>query len=86
MLCLLKGIKFDIILLGIQFEKKPTFDDHISDICRKTDRTISPLIRVTTYMGTAKKRILVTAFFSSQFSYCPLVWMCDSPSNNKKIN
>ena len=26
------------------------------------------------------------AFFTSQFSYCPFIWMCCSRSNNKKIN
>ena len=28
----------------------------------------------------------MNAFFNSQFSYCPLVWMCRSRANNKKIN
>ena len=62
------------------------FDDHISDICKKADRKISALTRVMPYMGTAKKRILMNAFFTSQFSYCSLVWMCHSRANNNKIN
>ena len=62
------------------------FDDHISDICKKADRKISALTRVMPYMGTAKKRILMNAFFTSQFSYCSLVWMCHSRTNNNKIN
>ena len=28
----------------------------------------------------------MNAFFKSQFSYCPLVWMCHSRANNGKIN
>ena len=28
----------------------------------------------------------MNAFFKSQFSYCPLVWMCHSCANNGKIN
>ena len=28
----------------------------------------------------------MNAFFKSQFSYCPLVWMCHSRANNSKIN
>ena len=28
----------------------------------------------------------MNAFFNSQFSYCPLVWMCHSRSINTKIN
>ena len=73
-------------LLGVKFDKKLTFDDHISDICKKAGRKISALARVTPYMGIAKKNILMNAFFTSQFSYCPLVWMCHSSTNNNKIN
>ena len=32
--------------------------------------------RLTLYMGTTKKYVLMNAFFKSQFNYCPLVWMC----------
>ena len=73
-------------LLGVKFDKKMTSDDHISEICKKAGRKISALTRVTPYMGIAMKRILVNAFFTSQFSYCPLVWMCRSRTNNNKIN
>ena len=60
-------------LLGVKFDKKVTSDDHISEICKKAGRKISALARVTPYMGIAKKRIHMNAFFFSQFSYCPLV-------------
>ena len=53
---------------------------------KKAGRNISALARVTQYMGNAKKRILMNAFFTSQFSYCRLVWMCHSSANNNKIN
>ena len=37
-------------------------------------------------MNISKRRILLNAFFRSQFSYCPLVWMCHTRANNGKIN
>ena len=37
-------------------------------------------------MNISKRRILMNAFFTSQISYCPLVWMCHSCDNNNKIN
>ena len=37
-------------------------------------------------MNISKRRILMNAFFKSQFSYCPLVWMYDSRANNGKTN
>ena len=66
----------------LKFDKKLTFDDHISDICKKAGRKISALARVTPYMGVVKKRILMNAFFTLQFSYGLLVWMCHSRKNN----
>ena len=53
---------------------------------KKTSRKIHALSRVTPYMNISKRRILMNAFFKSQFSYCPLVWMCHSRANNSKIN
>ena len=44
------------------------------------------ILNLYLYMGIAKKRILINAFFTSQFSYCPLVWMCHKRANNNKIN
>ena len=37
-------------------------------------------------MDFARRRLLVTAFFYSQFNYCQLVWMCHNRTNNNKIN
>ena len=73
-------------LLDVKFDKKLTFDDHISDICNKAGRKISALARVTPYIRIAKKRIVRNAFFTSQFSYCPLVWMYHGLTNNNKMN
>ena len=73
-------------LLGVKFDKKLAFDDHISDICKKACRKISALARVTKYMGITKKHIIMNAFFTLQFSYCPLVLMYLSRTNDNKIN
>ena len=37
-------------------------------------------------MDFAKRRLLVNAFFYSQFNYSQLVWMCHNRTNNNKIN
>ena len=37
-------------------------------------------------MDLQKRKILMNAFFISQFSYCPLVWMFHSRTKNSKIN
>ena len=73
-------------LLGIQFDNKLSFDYHLSKICKKASRRLSALGRVTPYMNLSRRKILMNAFFDSQFSYCPLIWMCHSRIINKKIN
>ena len=69
-------------LLGVKFDHKLSFDDHISELCKR----LHALSRVASYMNISKRSILMNAFFKSQFSYFPLVWMCHSHANNGKIN
>ena len=42
-------------LLGVKFDSKLTFDDHISELCKKTSRKIHALSRVTPYMNISKR-------------------------------
>ena len=37
-------------------------------------------------MDLPKKRVLMKAFTTSQFSYCPLIWMYHSSTLNNRIN
>ena len=37
-------------------------------------------------MSLSKRKILMNAFFDSQFKYCPLIWMCHSRTNKRKID
>ena len=70
-------------LLDIQFDNKLSFDYRLSEICKKASRKLYALGRVTPYMNLSKRKILMNAFFNLQFSYCPLLWMCHSPSLTK---
>jgi hypothetical protein len=73
-------------LLGIKIDRRLTFKNQIEDICRKASGKLHALSRVTPYMDLPKKRLILNAFFKSQFNYCPLVWMFHSRSMNNKIN
>ena len=61
-------------------------DYHISEICKKASRKVCVLATVTSGMSLSKTRSLMNAFFSSQFNYRRLIWMCHSRENNNKIN
>ena len=68
-------------LLGVKIDPNLNFNDQISDLCKKARRKISALTRVTPFMGLRKIKSLMNAFFTSQFNYCPLIWMCHSAIN-----
>ena len=71
-------------LLGIKIDVNLNVDDPISDLCKKPSRKISALARITLFMRLNKRKLLMNAFFTSQFSYCSLIWMCHSRSSNRK--
>ena len=73
-------------LLGINIDSKLTFEDHINRICKKASAKLNALGRISYYMDPLKRRLLVNAFFTSQFNYCPLTWMFHSRKLNNKIN
>ena len=70
----------------VKFDNKLTFEKHITDICRKASRRIYTLARIAPYIDLSKRRMVMNAFFNSQFNYCPLIWMCHNHTTNRKIN
>ena len=73
-------------LLGAEIDRTLSFDKHIVSLCRKAGKKLSVLARLSNFMCTNKKRVLMKAFIESQFSYCPLIWMFHSRGVNNKIN
>ena len=73
-------------LLGILFDNKFDFDEHVTSLCRKASQKSNALARVAQYMNLAQRRLIINAFIFSQFGYCPLVWMFHSKKLNNRIN
>ena len=72
-------------LLGVKIDNKLTFDYHVSDMCKNANRKTNALPRIALFININKRRILTNSGFRSQFNYCPLIWMCRSRTNNRKI-
>ena len=72
-------------LLGIKVDSGLKFENYLDGVIKKASNKINALSRVTPFMNLSKK-MLMDSFFKSQFSYCPLVWMCHSRTINSKIN
>ena len=73
-------------LLGILLDNKLIFDKHNNNLCTKANQTLNALCRVPSFMSTNKNPLVMKAFISPQFSYCPLIWMNYSTTLNNKIN
>ena len=73
-------------LLGIKIDSSLSFYEHVEDICKKASQKLSALARISQYLNESKRRILFKSFISSQFGYCPLVWMFHSRKLNARID
>ena len=73
-------------LLGVLIDSGLKFDAHVNTICKKASNKLSALSRQCAILPFKRRKMLMNAFFSSQFSYCPLVWMFCSRNMNTKIN
>ena len=73
-------------LLGILFDCKLKFSNHIQNICKRATRKLNVLSTIVPYIDISRRKILMNAFFKWQFNYCSLIWMCYNRSLNHKIN
>ena len=73
-------------LLGVKVDSKLRFDDHVESLCKKANQKLSALTRLSTLMSFDQRRLIMNAFITSHFSYCPLVWMLHSRKLNERIN
>ena len=62
------------------------FDKHVTKLCQKAGQKLHALARISNFMSLEKRKLLMNSFISSQFSYCPLIWMFCSRRINRKIN
>ena len=73
-------------LLGVFFDNELNFKTHVTKLCKKAGQKLHALARISNFMSINKRKLMMNAFISSQFSYCPLIWMCHSRSLNSRIN
>ena len=73
-------------LLGVTIDRKLNFNEHVTNLCDKASKKIQALARIFPYIPQTQKRLLMNAYFMSQFGYCPLVWMNHSRALNNRIN
>ena len=73
-------------LLGIHIDKDKEFDKHVESIYKNASKKVNALLRQCKILPFYKRRLLMKAFFDSQFVYSSLVWMFHSRELNYKLN
>ena len=73
-------------LLGMLFNNRLDFDEHVTSLRRKASQKLNALARVPVFMNIAQRRLIMNAFILSHFGYCPLVCMFHSGKLNNRIN
>ena len=73
-------------LLGIDIDCQLSFQKHTNQISSKARAKVKVLVRIAPFLSKRKRKLIINAFFKSQFSYCPLSWMFHSRALNNKIN
>ena len=73
-------------VLGFTFDNKLTFESHVTKLCNTASQKLHALARISNLMSMEKRKIIMNAFITSQFGYCPLIWMCHSRKLNTRIN
>ena len=59
---------------------------NVSSLCKKARQKLHALARVVNFMDLVKRKSLMKAYITSQFNYCPLIWMFHSTQLNNRIN
>ena len=73
-------------LLGVTIDSKLTTNEHVTNLCKQASKKLHALARISRYMSTGKRKLIMKSFITSQFGYCPLVWMMHSRILNNRIN
>ena len=73
-------------LLGTNIDRSLKFDFHMLKVYSNANRKLTILSRMFKFLTFKKRRVLIKAYFKSQFKYCPLMWMFHGRRFNNKIN
>ena len=76
----------EVNLLGVIIDSKLTFREYLYNKIKKANSKLAVIKRNRNYLSFEQKKIVLSSFVHSQFSYAPLAWMFYSRELNNKIN
>ena len=73
-------------LLGIHIDNKLTLEPQVRSLCKKASQKLNAFARISFSLKLDKRKLLLNAFITSQFSYAPAIWMFHNRKLNNHIN
>ena len=71
-------------LLGIHIDRKLSFNDHDSSLCKNASNQLNAICRLHRYLQFKGKETLINSFVYANVNYCPLIWhFCSAKSVRK---
>ena len=56
------------------------------NLCKKFSQKLHALAKIVHYIDLSNRKVLMKAFITSQFSYCPSIWMLHSRTLINRVN
>ena len=72
-------------LLGVDIDFNLSFDQHISNICKKAAQQLNVMRRIGHNLSLLNRLTIFHTLVLSNFNFCPLAWHFCTESNTKKM-
>lgn len=72
-------------LLGVDIDFKLSFDQHISNICKKAAQQLNVMRRIGHNLSLLNRLTIFHTFVLSNFNFCPLAWHFCTETSTKKL-
>ena len=73
-------------LLGVYLDRDLSFKYHVTNLCKKTNKKLAALIRLSRYYNFDQRRVLIKSIVESQFGHARLAWMFHDRGVNNQID
>ena len=81
---ILKNTKQEKVL-GVTLDNKLNFATHLLNITKSANKKFNALTPFQKYMTTDQKKLILSSFIKSHFTYCPLIWMFCTKRSLRRI-
>ena len=74
-----------INILGVEVDNKLNFSSHIDQLCQQAGKQTNALKRIKYHLDKECKILIYNSYISSNYNYCPVVWMFTWKLNIDKL-